>query len=76
MERGTKPNNIPAKKAQPARGGYGEMQLEKIGFQSLVKNYLCCGESSMCVILGKCECLDVCRYGQRYLELKQLQEGI
>ena len=51
------------------------MQLEKISFNSLVRNYLCCSENSMCVLLGRCECLDVCRYGQRYLELKESQKG-
>lgn len=75
MTNGTKPHNVPVKKMQYARGGYGEMQLEKISFNSLVKNYLCCSENSMCVLLGKCECLDVCCYGQRYLELKEAQKG-
>ena len=72
---GTKPHNAPVRKMQHARGGYDEMQLEKISFNSLVKNYLCCSENSMCVLLGRCECLDVCRYGQRNLELKESQKG-
>lgn len=47
------------------------MQPDKLPMDSLVKNYLCCGENSMCVLLNRCECLDVCKYGQRYIELQQ-----
>ena len=75
MTNDMKSHNIPANRTEYIRGGYDGMQIEKISFNSLVQNYLCCSVNSMCVLLGKCECLDVCRYGQRYLELKEKQKG-
>ena len=66
-----KPYNIPAKRRYHDRGAYENIQIEKLTLDSLVNNYLCCGENSMCVLLKKCECLDVCKYGQRYIELTQ-----
>ena len=36
--------------------------------EKLLKSYLCMGKDSDCVRLRKCECLDVCRYGQQYIQ--------
>lgn len=44
---------------------------ETLTLDSLVRNYLCLGEDSDCVRMHKCECLDACKFGQRYLELTE-----
>lgn len=35
----------------------------------LMRSFLCERERSQCVTKGECECLDVCKYGQRYIEI-------
>ncbi len=54
---------------KPVQRDNDDVRIEKLSMKSLVRNYLCSGAQSICVATGKCECLDRCRYGQRYVEL-------
>ena len=66
--RGKKYNTDAPRRTTMAYNSHG-VQPENLELDSLVKNYLCLGEDSDCVRIHKCECLDACRFGQRYLEL-------
>ena len=46
----------------------GIANVDALSQQVLLRNYLCAGEHSACVTRHVCECLNVCRYGQRYLQ--------
>lgn len=47
------------------------VDLKKITAKKLFKHYLCDGERSLCVVKRQCECLDACKFGQRYIELTE-----
>jgi len=49
---------------------YYEPQFDatKIKLKRLINEYLCDKEKSRCVRTRKCECLDVCVYGQVYIK--------
>lgn len=48
---------------------YREKKLEDLKLGELVRRHLCSGALSECAVKRCCEMLDVCRYGQRYIEL-------
>ena len=48
---------------------YTGVNPDSISLYSLVKHHLCKGEFSDCVSRRACDCLDVCRFGQRYIAL-------
>ncbi len=66
--RGKKYNTDAPRRTTMAYNSHGVLP-ENLELDSLVKNYLCLGEDSDCVRMHKCECLDACKFGQRYLEL-------
>lgn len=49
--------------------GHSGIDPDTIDLQSLLKHHLCKGEHSECVSKGTCECLEICRFGQRYVAL-------
>ena len=54
---------------KPERKDDAGVRIEKLSKKALVRSYLCSGARSLCVATGQCECLDQCRYGQRYVAL-------
>ena len=44
-------------------------RIDAMTVKCLMRSFLCERECSLCVTKGECECLDVCKYGQRYIEI-------
>ncbi len=57
----TKPGNY-QENIQPQRA------KKKISLKRLIRTFLCEQEFSQCVLKRQCECLDVCKYGQQYIQ--------
>ena len=62
---------IPTERAEKKRRGdcHAGIDPDSLGLKSLMKHHLCKGEFSDCVSRRTCDCLDVCRFGQRYIAL-------
>lgn len=58
--------NIEARNNKP---DYYGANVENLTLESIIGHYLCEGLSSECVVKGRCEVLDCCQYGQRYILL-------
>lgn len=58
----TKPGIVPAEHKEKEN-----IKIKTISTQRLIKSYLCGGADSRCVVSRQCECLDVCQYGQQYI---------
>ncbi len=56
----TKPGNYQEKNQS--------QKAKKITVKRLIRSYLCDQERSRCVVTRRCECLDVCQYGQQYIQ--------
>ncbi len=54
-------------KAAGKQPGIGN--INRLSKKGLINRYLCDGSNSQCVQRHRCECLDVCKYGQRYLQI-------
>lgn len=46
----------------------GMADVEKLSQKRLIRHFLCDGENSSCVLYHQCECLQACKYGQRYIQ--------
>jgi len=46
----------------------GSANIDQLSQKRLIRNYLCDGANSFCVLHHSCECLESCKYGQRYLQ--------
>ena len=59
-----KPDSAPGEDREKAK-----KNPTKISKKKLIREYLCYGELSDCVLYRTCENLDVCQYGRRYISL-------
>jgi len=51
-----------------ARNSSRLADVDQISQKRLIRHYLCDGKKSSCVLFHTCECLNVCKFGQRYLQ--------
>lgn len=68
----TRPGRLPEPDTQKIKAERRQARNEnprKVTKRGLIRNYLCMGADSPCVQYRACECLDACRYGQKYIEM-------